>query len=584
MVLLPLHLNLEDGEIIVPVALATETDIALEVVANKSYDLGLASESDSAFAVDFIKAFLVGLAEETDSAFAVTHDRAFEVGLAEETDSAFPLTYERTYHLGLAEETDSAGRITILEDSFTEATDTDLDLHDPEIGGPWSGVSSPFGGYPAHELRIDGATDRVRMTVSFTTSSYRIPEVYTDVDVTLVMYTNDPSSGSCAVMVRCPSESEFTGLWAGWGTGNELYLLNKVDGESDGVLYNESANPATPLSRTLRLKVEGSRVRLWKDDIGDEDSTVYDGTPTISASGFIVLRQQGSTANTPQADWLQVKDLTRGLAENLEREAVYTREPSDSFTFTETLARDLVLTRLLADDISGLAENLQPSFIFGRILSDNLTLTDALTRELVLTRLVSDALTLVDTLTYDLDSVGGATVSRNLKDQLNLVDTLLRGGEDFNRELSDALTLTDTLIRALIKQINLSEAFTLTDTLERTFDGNRVLSDSFSLTDALARELDLTREVTDDLTLVDTLLYDLFRGVLLSDNLTLTENLVRDGTFTRNVRDAIILSEDILASVNDAPLLAENLRHWRWWYWREIRRQKPYMESTDLWG
>jgi len=96
----------------------------------------------------------------------------------------------------------------------------------------------------------------------------------------------------------------------------------------------------------------------------------------------------------------------------------------------------------------------------------------------------------------------------------------------------------------------------------------------------------LVRILSDALTLTDAITVYHIHARTVYDSLTLTDAILRDGVFTRSPYDPLTLTERLAASVNDAPLVLDNLKHWRWWYWRTIRRsEKPSdLPDSELWG
>lgn len=206
-------------------------------------------------------------------------------------------------------------------------------------------------------------------------------------------------------------------------------------------------------------------------------------------------------------------------------------------------------------------------------------LSEGFIRTGVFTREPSDSLTLVDTVFRD------SVFDRNLSESLSLSENL-RTQDRFNRFINDSLTLTDGLLSSVLSQIELIESLTLTENLVRTGTFTRDLSDSLALAENLARDLVLTRGLLDSLTLADTLTYAITKTAsVLLDSLTLTESLIRTGVFTRDMLGALALTENFDVTLTSALGPPPGItRHWRYWYWRELRRQRPYMDQDDLWG
>lgn len=122
----------------VAVGLASETDTALSITAQRAVTVGQAGELNSALSITPIKGVnvAVGLAEETNEALgiepvspgrvqvdqaeetntaqSINPARAVQVGLAEETNTAQPVTFRREVFVGLAEETNTAQSITFF--------------------------------------------------------------------------------------------------------------------------------------------------------------------------------------------------------------------------------------------------------------------------------------------------------------------------------------------------------------------------------------------------------------------------------------------------------------------------------------
>jgi hypothetical protein len=343
----------------------------------------------------------------------------------------------------------------------------------------------------------------------------------------------------------------------------------------EGVFTRE---PSDPLSLTENLVRTGVYTRLFLDALTLTDVLLTkDKYKRILADALTLtdsITRTGVYTRSPS------DPLT--LTENLQRTGVYTRDILDPLTLTENLSRDGVFTRQLSEALT-LTENFIEASVFQRVLSDSLTLTDTIVRTGVFTRLMADALTLVDTLTYELDTVGGTTVSKTLRDNLSLTENL-KTQDTFDRVLSDAGAFADTLTRDILATRILQDSVPLTEALLREVLNTRDLADALGLTESLVRDVVNTRILNDSSTLSDTLLYELVRGVVLRDTLTLTENLIRTGVFTRDMSQALTLTENLAVAVNDAPVVSAGGRHWRWWLWQALRRQKPHMDDSSLWG
>lgn len=92
----------------VSVSFATESDMALPILAAKAVLLGQPNESDEALPVTAIRAIPLGTPEETDEALSVVPKRVVDVGIATEGETALPITAIKVVPVGQATETESA--------------------------------------------------------------------------------------------------------------------------------------------------------------------------------------------------------------------------------------------------------------------------------------------------------------------------------------------------------------------------------------------------------------------------------------------------------------------------------------------
>lgn len=119
--------QVEYGDIRVPVAQATETDTAGQLTARKTKAIGQATETDTAGQVSAAKVVPVSQATGTDTAGAVTARKTKTIAEVEETDTAGALTARKTKEVAEAEEADTAGQVSatkIVPVNPAEETDT----------------------------------------------------------------------------------------------------------------------------------------------------------------------------------------------------------------------------------------------------------------------------------------------------------------------------------------------------------------------------------------------------------------------------------------------------------------------------
>ena len=95
--------------------LATETDIGLPAIANKSLTLGQASETNIGLALGALKTVHTGLPSETGIGFDLGIFKTVHVGFASETDAGFLINVNKTFVLGLALEIDAAQEAIVFE-------------------------------------------------------------------------------------------------------------------------------------------------------------------------------------------------------------------------------------------------------------------------------------------------------------------------------------------------------------------------------------------------------------------------------------------------------------------------------------
>lgn len=114
----------------VSVGIASETDAAQALTANKAKALTNAAETDTAVALTGLKRLALGIASVTNSALSITALKSLALGISSETDAAQAITRSGNYiPVTTASETDTALTIPSLKSAIvTTSTETDTAL------------------------------------------------------------------------------------------------------------------------------------------------------------------------------------------------------------------------------------------------------------------------------------------------------------------------------------------------------------------------------------------------------------------------------------------------------------------------
>jgi len=109
------------------VGLATSTESAFSISIPVVVIAGLATSSESAFAIQPLRTYSLGLSSNAETALAINVDRALNLGLATSTESAFSATWSKTVQVGLATSTESAFAVSVPLTRFADlATSSEI--------------------------------------------------------------------------------------------------------------------------------------------------------------------------------------------------------------------------------------------------------------------------------------------------------------------------------------------------------------------------------------------------------------------------------------------------------------------------
>lgn len=203
---------------------------------------------------------------------------------------------------------------TIFQDTFTEAADTALTSHTPDVGTGWSLVWQTAS---TSKITVIASTDRARTDATVANSGviYSADATYgtADYEASMVVAAGFGGTNKVYLIVRMQDQENMYALRIGTGASNTR-MYKKVAGTWTAIGAFQ-ADPA--IGDTVKIQVSGSTLKFWynatlKDTQTDSDITAAGKAGIAMGGGAELAASTDDLLNTGAVDDFLVQDLVSG--------------------------------------------------------------------------------------------------------------------------------------------------------------------------------------------------------------------------------------------------------------------------------
>lgn len=252
------------------------------------------------------------------------------------------------------------------------------------------------------------------------------------------------------------------------------------------------------------------------------DSFTFSESLVRASQGFTRTRTDSFTFSESPAGVLALaKAITDSvtLSAGQSSQSGVIRATADSLTFSEALARVAMgMTRSTADSVT-FSEALERIVAGARLLTDSATFSESLVRALTETRTTSDSISFAESL------VGLSNFVRALTASISFSESLTSQVGGNARAVSDALHLAESMTAGVSLHVTPTDSLQLSDSLGAATALSKAISDALHLADSSVSQKGLSRTTSDSFTFAEALARTLHLFKSPTDALNFAEGL-----------------------------------------------------------
>lgn len=362
-----------------------------------------------------------------------------------------------------------------------------------------------------------------------------------------------PGSFNAMVWVATASESlsNFVGFWPTW------YSYYSYTGKSDPAnAYNNNVNFSygTVFNKWdvigVALNMDSGQVTFYKNNVSQGTMSGLSGTMYPMVSLYDTWLSAKANFGASKMAYTAPVGFNQGLY----APDVYTANPTDTISLTESIAYDVSAN--YSDTISLTESRL---YDLTRELSDTLVATDNIAASIGYSSLVQDTATLSDTLSTLIGLVATIQDTLNVSESIALVlalnillsDTVtatenLTTQVGINSVVSDSVTMSDVLTCAIWLLVVVNETLTISENILLASGYISTVSDLLNAADAVL--LDIAGEEWEALAMTDIATIQIWVNSILQDWLTIGDNVTAIKNMYIDLVESVYLSDNVTAT------------------------------------